>query len=89
MTVLDLHPSNCCMVELSEDRLWSSMNCGLTSTCMTRVLKDKLKQTCELARGELRKSHEKYRIKYNRKATRNRTFKVGDEVALLLLEINC
>lgn len=46
-------------------------------------LKNKLKKSCELARGELRKSHEKYRMQYNMKA-RNRTFKVGDEIVLLL-----
>lgn len=79
------------MVVLSEDLLWSSRNWTKNHTKHETKstyqyvidLKDKLKQTCELARGELRKSHEKYRIQYNRKA-RNRTFKIGDEVVLLL-----
>lgn len=101
MTVLDLHPSNCCMVVLSEDvplmvkELWTTKNTEpeTNSTYQYVIdLKDKLKQTCELARGERRKSHEKYRIQYTRKA-RNGTFKVGDEVVYyyysLLIEINC
>ena len=46
-------------------------------------LQDRLEKTCQLAREELRKSKEKYRHQYNKKA-RLRSFKEGDEVLLLL-----
>ncbi|XP_072174277.1 uncharacterized protein [Diadema setosum] len=46
-------------------------------------LKEKMEKTCDIARNELLKSHERYRQNYNRKA-RQRSFKVGDEVLVLL-----
>ena len=46
-------------------------------------LKEKMENTCDIAQKELLKSHEKYRRNYNRKA-RQRSFKVGDEVLVLL-----
>ncbi|XP_063970498.1 uncharacterized protein LOC135157721 [Lytechinus pictus] len=46
-------------------------------------LKEKMEKTCEIAQRELHKSHEKYRKSYNRKA-KKRSFKVGDEVLVLL-----
>ena len=46
-------------------------------------LQERLEKTCQLARAELRKSKEKYRIQYNKKA-RSRVFQEGDEVLLLL-----
>ncbi|XP_071491788.1 uncharacterized protein [Diadema antillarum] len=46
-------------------------------------LKERMEKTCDIARQELLKSHEKYRRNYNRKA-RQRSFKVGDEVLVLL-----
>ena len=46
-------------------------------------LRDRLEKTCRLAREQLKKSKERYRIQYNKKA-RSRVFKEGDEVLLLL-----
>lgn len=46
-------------------------------------LREKMEKTCEIARRELVKSHDRYRKNYNKKA-RSRTFKVGDEALLLL-----
>ncbi|XP_072020266.1 uncharacterized protein [Amphiura filiformis] len=46
-------------------------------------LKERLEETCKLARAELLKSKARYRKIYNRKA-RSRKFAVGDEVLLLL-----
>jgi hypothetical protein len=46
-------------------------------------LKNRLEETCKLARVELAKSQVKYRKFYNRKA-RDRFFKVNDKVLLLL-----
>ena len=46
-------------------------------------LRERMEKTCELARQELMKSHERYRKNYNKKA-KTRKFKVGDEVLLLL-----
>lgn len=46
-------------------------------------LKDKLEDTCQLVQEQLKRSHDRYRQQYNRKA-RSRSFKVGDEVLLLL-----
>ncbi|XP_072164915.1 uncharacterized protein [Diadema setosum] len=46
-------------------------------------LKERMEKTCDIAQQELLKSHEKYRRNYNRKA-RQRSFKVGDEVLVLL-----
>ena len=46
-------------------------------------LKEKMEKTCDIAQKELLKSHEKYRRNYNRKA-RQRSFKVGEEVLVLL-----
>lgn len=46
-------------------------------------LKERMEKTCEIAQQELHKSHEKYRKNYNRKA-KKRSFKVGDEVLVLL-----
>ena len=46
-------------------------------------LRERMEKTCEMARNELLKSHDRYRKNYNRKA-KSRTFKVGDEVLLLL-----
>ena len=46
-------------------------------------LKERMNDTCEIAQRELQKSHEKYRRNYNRKA-RQRSFKVGDDVLVLL-----
>lgn len=46
-------------------------------------LQERLEETCQLAREELRKSKDRYRIQYNKKA-RSRSFKEGEEVLLLL-----
>ena len=46
-------------------------------------LQDRLKETCELARAELGKAQHKQRKYYNTK-TRERVFKAGDRVLLLL-----
>ncbi|XP_072166473.1 uncharacterized protein [Diadema setosum] len=46
-------------------------------------LREKLEDTCKLVHEHLRQSHDRYREQYNRKA-RPRSFKVGDEVLLLL-----
>ncbi|XP_072164343.1 uncharacterized protein [Diadema setosum] len=46
-------------------------------------LREKLEKTCEIASQELMKAHEGYRKNYNRRA-KARSFKVGDEVLLLL-----
>ncbi|XP_033095865.1 uncharacterized protein LOC117100326 [Anneissia japonica] len=46
-------------------------------------LQERLEQTCQLAREELQKSKQKYKMYYNKKA-RTRDMKVGDEVLLLL-----
>ena len=47
-------------------------------------LREKLEDTCQLVQEQLKKSHDRYRQQYNRKA-RTRSFKEGDEVLLLLL----
>lgn len=46
-------------------------------------LKESLERTCELARGNLAKSSARYRVAYNKKA-RDRQFKSGDKVLILL-----
>ena len=46
-------------------------------------LREKLEDTCQLVQEQLKKSHERHRQQYNRKA-RTRSFKEGDEVLLLL-----
>ena len=46
-------------------------------------LQDRLEKTCQLAREELHKSKERYCNQYNKKA-RSRSYKMGDEVLLLL-----
>ncbi len=46
-------------------------------------LKNRLEETCKMARAELLKSKARYRKNYNRKA-KSRKFAVGDEVLLLL-----
>ena len=46
-------------------------------------LREKLEDTCQLVQEQLKKSHERYRQQYNRKA-KTRSFKEGDEVLLLL-----
>lgn len=58
---------------------------GETKTTYQYVidLQERLEKTCKLARAELQKSKEKYRLQYNKKA-RSRSFKEGDEVLLLL-----
>ena len=66
--------------------LWTDQSDeGETKTTYQYVtdLQDRLEKTCRLAREELRKSKEKYRVQYNKKA-RSRSFKEGDEVLLLL-----
>ena len=58
---------------------------GETKTTYQNVidLQDRLEKTCRLATEELRKSKEKYRVQYKKKA-RSRLFKKGDEILLLL-----
>ena len=46
-------------------------------------LKERLSNTCELARKDLQRSSERYKRNYDRK-TKTRTFKVGDLVLILL-----
>ncbi|XP_071501873.1 uncharacterized protein [Diadema antillarum] len=46
-------------------------------------LREKLEDTCKMVHEHLKQSHDRYREQYNRKA-RPRSFKVGDEVLLLL-----
>ena len=46
-------------------------------------LKDRLEETCKLARKELEKSQSRYKFHFDKK-TSDRTFKVGDKVLLLL-----
>ncbi|PIK60000.1 hypothetical protein BSL78_03079 [Apostichopus japonicus] len=46
-------------------------------------LQERLEQTCQLAREELKKSRQRYKTYYNKKA-RVRNMKVGEEVLLLL-----
>ncbi|XP_068245278.1 uncharacterized protein [Palaemon carinicauda] len=50
-------------------------------------LREKLEETCKLAQEELRKSQGKYKFFYDKKA-KNRTFKIGSEVLLLLPKAN-
>ena len=46
-------------------------------------LKERLEETCKMAKTELQKSKARYKKYYNRKA-RARSFEVGDEVLILL-----
>ena len=46
-------------------------------------LREKLENTCQLVQEQLKKSHSLYREQYNKKA-KSRSFKIGDEVLLLL-----
>ena len=46
-------------------------------------LREKLEDTCQLVQEQLKKSQDRYRQQYNRKA-KTRSFKEGDEVLLLL-----
>ena len=46
-------------------------------------LREKLENTCKMVKEELKKSHSVYRDYYNKKA-KHRSFKIGEEVLLLL-----
>ncbi|XP_066990457.1 uncharacterized protein [Macrobrachium rosenbergii] len=50
-------------------------------------LRERLEETCKLAQEELKKSQGKYKFFYDKKA-KNRTFKIGSEVLLLLPKAN-
>ena len=66
--------------------LWTNENAEPeTKTTYQYVmdLRDKLDNTCQLVQEQLTKSHDRYRQQYNRKA-KSRSFKVDDEVLLLL-----
>ena len=56
---------------------------GTLKTVLKKMCSEQLQQTCKLAHDQLRKSHQKYKLCFD-KHNKERKFPVGDNVLLLL-----